>query len=243
MNFDVINNLIASLKYILALSIFLAVAVVLLIILGQALIIWYRNRRREEKSLKFVLLEVSLPRDNEIKIDAAEQMISALTSVRKGGKFSFLKLQDHLSFEVVGLPEDIRFYVSVPQHLKDMVEKQINGAYPGAEIKEVNEYNIFSENGKVAFTEFQFRSAAYFPIKVYKDLPVDPLASITSALAKMKQGEGAAIQVLLTPADQKWSKDGRRYLSKTKKTESDPEKASFKSDPKQMEELLFLLRI
>jgi len=235
MKFDIINNPIASLNYVLAFLIFFAVAVVLLIILGQALIIWCRNRRREEKSLKFVLLEVSLPRDNEIKIDAAEQMISALTSVRKGGKFSFLKLQDHLSFEVVGLPEDIRFYVSVPQHLKDMVEKQINGAYPGAEIKEVNEYNIFSENGKVAFTEFQFRSTAYFPIKVYKDLPVDPLASITSALAKMKQGEGAAIQVLLTPADKEWSRDGRRYLSKTKKTESDPEKASFKSDPKQME--------
>ncbi len=235
MKFDIINNPIASLNYVLAFLIFFVVAVFLIIIFGQALIVWYRNRRREEKSLKFVLLEVSLPRDNEIKIDAAEQMISAFTSIRKGGKFSFLKLQDHLSFEVVGLPEDIRFYVSVPQHLKDMVEKQINGAYPGAEIKEVNEYNIFSENGKVAFTEFQFRSTAYFPIKVYKDLPVDPLASITSALAKMKQGEGAAIQVLLTPADKKWSRDGRRYLSKTKKTESDPEKASFKSDPKQME--------
>jgi len=234
MKFD-INNPITSLNYLLAFLVFFAIAVILLIIFGQALIIWYRNRHREEKSLKFVLLEVSLPRDNEIKIDAAEQMISALTSVRKGGKFSFLKPQDHLSFEVVGLPEDIRFYVSVPQHLKDMVEKQINGAYPGAEIKEVNEYNIFSDSGKVAFTEFQFRSTAYFPIKVYKDLPVDPLASITSALAKMKQGEGAAIQVLITPADKKWSKDGRKYLSKTKRTESDPEKASYKSDPKQME--------
>ncbi len=235
MNFDLINNTTAVLNYLLGLILALVGIAIAFLLLGQALIIWYRNRKREEESLKYVLLEVCLPRDNEIKIDAAEQMISSLSSIRKGGRFSFLKLQDHISFEIVGLPEDIRFYVSVPQRLKDMVEKQINGAYPGAEVKEVNEYNIFSEKGKVAYAEFQFRSSAYFPIKVYKDLPVDPLASLTSALAKMKEGEGASVQVLISPADKKWSKNGRKYLAKTKKTESDPEKASFKSDPKQME--------
>jgi len=206
-----------------------------LLILGEALIVWLRNKNREERSLKFVLLQVAVPRDNEIKIDAAEQMISALSSIRRGGRFSFLKLQEHISFEIVGLPEDIRFYVSVPQNLKDMVEKQIHGAYPGADIKEVNEYNIFSDNGKVAFTEYQFRGSTFLPTKVYKDLPVDPLASITSALAKMREGEGAAIQILISPADKKWSKEGRKYLSKTKKAESDPEKASYRTDPKQME--------
>ena len=58
------------------------------------------------------------------------------------------------------MPGDIRFYVHTPKKLKDLVEKQINGAYPDAEIKEVNidsikregmvignEYNIFSRDG------------------------------------------------------------------------------------------------
>ncbi|MGI5825900.1 MAG: type IV secretory system conjugative DNA transfer family protein [Patescibacteria group bacterium] len=235
MNEGALNNLIGNFQLILGLLIGLGFFSFLGFILFQVLLVWYRNRNREERSLKYVLLQVAVPRDNEIKIDAAEQMISAFNSMYKGGKLSFLRLQEHISFEIVGLPEDIRFYISVPNHLRDMFEKQIHGAYPGADIKEVNEYNIFSENGKVAFTEFQFRSSAYMPIKAYKDLPVDPLASITSALAKMKEGEGAAIQVLIAPAGSAWKSAGRKYISKTKKSESDPEKASYKMDPKQME--------
>ncbi|MCL5091182.1 MAG: type IV secretion system DNA-binding domain-containing protein [Patescibacteria group bacterium] len=207
----------------------------LLFFAGQLALVWYRNRNREERSLKYVLLQVAVPRDNEIKIDAAEQMLSALSSLYKGGRLAFLKLQEHISFEIVGLPEDIRFYISVSDKLRDMVEKQIHGAYPGAEIKEVPEYNIFSEKGKVAYADFQFRSSAYMPIKVYKDLPVDPLSAITSSLAKMQEGEGAAIQILITPTNKKWASAGRKYLSKTKKSESDPEKANYKMDPKQME--------
>ena len=228
-------GLIPNFQIVLAILIGFSLLIVLLFILGETLLVWYRNRNREERSLKFVLLQVAVPRDNEIKIDAAEQMISAFSSMYKGGRLSFLKLQEHMSFEIVGLPEDIRFYVSVPQSLRDMVEKQIHGTYPGADIKEASEYNIFSEKGKVAFAEYQFRSSAYMPIKVYKDLPTDPLSSITSALAKMREGEGAAIQILFSPAGRKWSSAGRKHLAKTKKRESDPEKASYKVDPKQME--------
>jgi len=232
---DPLFDLFSNFSLLFGLLILTTVFVFLSLILGQALLIWYRNRDREKKSLSYVLLQVAVPRDNEIKIDAAEQMISSFSSLYKGGRFSFLKNQEHISFEIVGLPEDIRFYVSVPQKLRDMIEKQIYGAYPGADIKEVNEYNIFSENGKVAFAEYQFRSPVFMPIKVYKDLPVDPLTSITSALAKMRQGEGAAIQVIIAPAGNFWKSAGRKYLSKTKKSESDPEKASYKMDPKQME--------
>jgi len=228
-------DLIGNFQLIFGLTLLLCVLIILALLLGYVLLIWYRNRNREERSLKYVLLQVVVPRDNEIKIDAAEQMISAFSSIYKGGKLAFLKLQEHLSFEIVGLPENIRFYISVPEKLRDMIEKQIHGAYPGADVQEVNEYNIFSEKGKVAYAEYQFRSSAYMPMKVYKDLPTDPLASITSALAKMREGEGAAIQILVSPAGNSWRSAGRKYLAKTKKAESDPEKASYKMDPKQME--------
>ncbi len=235
MNETALLDFLGNLQLILGFSLLTVFLSFFAFIFGEILLVWYRNRNREERSLKYVLLQVAVPRDNEIKIDAAEQMISAFSSMYKGGKLSFLRLQDHLSFEIVGLPEDIHFYISVPQQLRDMVEKQIHGAYPGADIKEANEYNIFSEKGKVAYGEYQFRSSAYLPIKVYKDLPTDSLASITSALAKMREGEGAAIQVLVSPAGNAWRSAGRKYLSKTKKSESDPEKASYKTDPKQME--------
>jgi hypothetical protein len=206
-----------------------------LIGLGYLFLLWWKHRHREEHSLNYVLLQVSVPRGNEIKIDAAEQLFASLYAIKKGGWFSFLRPQEHLSFEIVALPEDIRFYISVPEKLRDMIEKQIHGAYPGAEVKEVPEYKIFSEKGKVAFNTLQLRSASYYPIKVYRELPTDPLSSITSALAKMQKGEGAVIQIIVSPADNQWRVAGKSFIAKTKKEEADVEKAKFKVDAKTLE--------
>jgi len=206
-----------------------------LTLLVYALLIWWRNRRREEQSLQYVLLQVAVPFDNEIKIDAAEQMFASLYSMKKGGFLKFLKLQPHISFEIVAKHEEIRFYVSVPNNLRDMIEKQINGAYPDAEILEVPEYNIFSETGRVAFAELELKSSNYRPIKIYKDLPTDSLSSITTSLAKMGENEGAVVQILITPSDSQWQSIGHSYVSGVKKAESDPTKAKFKVDAKTLE--------
>ena len=96
---------------------FLALALLVLGIItlgvGYIWVIWMRNKDREERSLDFVLLQISVPRDNEIKIDAADQMFSSLYSIYKGSTFSFLKPQDHFSLEIVALPEEIKFYILI----------------------------------------------------------------------------------------------------------------------------------
>ncbi len=202
-------------------------------------LIWLRTKSREEESLKYSLLQVAVPRENEIKIDAAEQMFASLFSIKKGGlKYkSGFRRQPHLSFEIVARKEDIRFYIVAPQVLKDLVEKQIHGAYAGAEVIEVDEYNIFSKSGKVAFVSLKLKNENYKPIKVYKDLPTDSLSSLTSALAKMGEGEGAAIQILIGPADSGWQQQGKSYIAKTKKAEADPEQAKYNVDPKTFEQI------
>jgi len=226
----------------------LGVVAVIFGIVGYFAFLAYKHRDREKESLNSTLIQVALPRDNEIKIDAAEQLFSSFASLHKGGKFSFLHPQPSISLEIVGLPGDIRFYVHAPNKYKDFVEKQINGAYPDAEIREVsekdslhpggiigNDYNIFNEGNKVAFTSMKLKESDYVPIKVYKDLPVDPMSTLTSILAKMTEGEGAAIQIMVAPADSKWKKLGRAHLSKTKKNEANPEKATYSADPKELE--------
>ncbi len=217
-------------SFLLALVALLGLGIVLYVIF----LLW-KYRHREEKSLNSVLLQIALPKENEIKIDAAEQMASSLYSLKKSGFFSFLKTEEQVSLEIVGLKEDIRFYVYCQKNIQDLVEKQINGAYPGAEIKEVEEYNIFSENGKVAFAALKLKNPSYFPLKIYKDLPTDPLSLITSGLAKMGEGEGAAVQILITPAKNKWRETGRGYIGKVKRREADPEKAKYSVDPKVLE--------
>lgn len=206
-------------------------------VFGYLVFVLFKHRGREKRSLNSVLLQVAVPRDNEVKIDVAEQMFASLSAIKKGGWKAKLGIQDAISFEIVAKHEDIRFYVWCPKRLQDLVEKQINGAYPDADIKEVDEYNIFSENGRVAYAAFQLASAAYYPLKVYKDLPTDPLSTITSVLAKMQEDEGAVIQILISPAGSSAKKAGKVYLAKTKKKESDPEKATYRVDTKTMEEI------
>lgn len=236
----------------------LFLAVLLLVLIGVTFfgigflgLLWLKSRGREAESLNTTLLQVAMPRDNEVKIDAAEQLFSSLVSIGKDSGFMDRKAGPHLSFEIVGSVGDIRFYVNVPNKLRDFVEKQINGAYPEAEIVPVydpaararegsivgTEYNIFQQEGKVAFAALILEEENFKPIKVYKDFATDPLSSMTSVLAKMSEGEGAVIQFLIKPAGGDWKKEGKHHVSDTKKTEANPETASYDADPKELDSI------
>lgn len=206
-----------------------------MVALGYIFFIYFRNRGREEASIDSVLLQVSLPRGNETKIDVMEQLFSSLYSIKKGGWKQKFSIQPTISFEIVAKQEDIRFYVSVPKNLKDLVEKQINGAYPDAEVLEVDEYNIFDNSSKVAYKAYQLARPNFFPLKTFKDLATDTMSVLTSALAKMGAGEAAVVQIVISPADSEWQKSGRKFISDTKKSESDPEKAKFSTSARTLE--------
>jgi len=90
-------------------------------------------------SLNFVLMEIAVPKDNEVKVDAVEQMFSSLFSLKRGGFWQKYKSQQHLSLEIVGKKEDIRFYVSCHRDNAELVEKTIAGTYSGVQVKQVDE--------------------------------------------------------------------------------------------------------
>lgn len=220
----------------------------LILLVGLIWLIFYSAlkfhmwRERERRAMIFITLLVAVPRENEIKIDAMEQFFASLSSMSKSKKFffdlidlSFLVLQEQVAFEIVGLPGDIRFYVSVSQKFREQVEKQIHAIYPGALVTEAEDYNIYKEEGEVAHASFKLKSHNFYPIKIFRDLAVDPLSSLTSALAKLVEGEAAAIQFIVSPADGKWQSYGHKYVAKTKKSEADPEKAKFNVDAKSLE--------
>jgi len=219
----------------MAVLVFAGVAAVLLVILGQIGLTLFRHRGREERSVDSVLLQIALPRNNETKIDAMEQVFSSLYTIKKGGWKQNFGVQPAISFELIAKQENIRFYVWCPKKLQDLVEKQINGGFPEAEIKEVPEIDIFRETGKVAYKALQLSKANYLPLKTFKDLATDPLSTITSTLAKMGLNEAASIQILISPAEGTWQKSGSKFISETKKQESDPEKARFSTSAKTLE--------
>jgi len=216
---------------------FILFGLFMFVLIGGAVYILSRvkEKGREEVSIDSVLLQVAVPKGNEVKIDAMEQFFSALYSIKKGGWKQKYKAQPTISFEIVAKKEDIRFFVWTPKEFQDLVEKQIHGAYPDADVQVVDEYNLFNEEGKVAYKSLQLKSENFYPLKTFRDLPTDPLSLLTSALAKMGDDEAAAIQILISPADSGWQQSGSSFISTTKKQESDPEKAKFAVGAKTLE--------
>jgi len=238
---DIMNRLPELLVYLMILLVSFGIIIAAAAVAGYFLLQLYKWRNREAHALDYVLLQVAVPRDNEVKIDAMEQLFSSLYTLFKGKAnfldFDFLKTQAHVAFEIVGKPGDIRFYVSVPGKQRDLFEKQIHGTYPGAVITIVDDYNIFTEDGEVAYASLKLKYNNHFPIKSFRDLAVDPLSVMTSSLAKLEVGEAAVIQFIVAPSDSKWRSLGRKYISKTKKNEADPEKAKFNLDAKTLESI------
>jgi hypothetical protein len=230
-----INNLGYLIQYTTVVLLGMILVIGVMIFCWIIFVFWLRNKNREEVSLKFVLMELAVPKDNEVKVDAVEQMFSSLFSLKKGGFWQKFRSQQHLSLEIVGKKEDIRFYVSCHKDNVELVEKLIAGTYSGVQVKQVDEYNIFYKDAAVAFAELSLKNPSFKPIKSYKELPVDSLAAITASMAKFSDNEAAAIQIIISPSESFWSKSGEGYVSKLKKDEANPEKARFKINPQELE--------
>ena len=232
------NNLANLVSEILMAMFFGVIVLVLLGFLGYVIMLWIKWKNREENALKMVTMLVAVPEDNEVKVDSMEQIINSLTNMYKGAKFKFLQgmvAQPNLSLEIIGTSEDVKFYISCPSKFADLVEKQIYSIYPGGDVRVVDEPNIYPESGKVEYTWLGMKKSPYLPLKTYKEIATDSMSSFAVAMSKLEKGETVAIQMVISPTDGKWAKSGKSFVSGTKKSESNPEKASYKVDARQLE--------
>ena len=105
-----------------------------------------------------MFFEVKLPQSNEVEIKAAEQMFTGLIGIgeKLKGMKKLIGAMKFVSFEVVAFKESIKFYVVCPENIATIVDRQINGTYPLAEISRVKEYNPFPEEGYTAYAASRF---------------------------------------------------------------------------------------
>lgn len=187
----------------------------------------------ELKSLKVTCFEIRVPEDNDVEIRAADQMFSGLLGI--GEKLEGLQqkigAKTFVSFEIVAFKDNIKFYVICPNRIASLVDRQINGAYPPAQIDVVKEYNLFPEDAQVAFTSLKLDRENMIPIRTYEDLATDTLATLTDAMSKLREGESAAFQLVITPAGVEWRNKAKKYVSDMRKAD-DPEKPK----PKKVDE-------
>ncbi|MFA6197943.1 MAG: type IV secretion system DNA-binding domain-containing protein [Patescibacteria group bacterium] len=119
--------------------------------------------------------------------------------------------QDHIGMEIVADQDEVTFYFAVPHKYAEFVEQQIHAQYPEAEIESVHDYNIFHHESFIVGTYLRLSQRSIFPIRTYQKMESDPMSAITNVLSKVREPEGAAIQILVRPAPRGWQTGAQKY--------------------------------
>ena len=168
---------------------------------------------------KFSLLLLQIPRTNDKKELAAEQMFAALHGILKPKKDVVKGRQETISFEIAAIGQQIRFYVWVPKSLQAFLEGQIYAQYPTAQISEVEEdyANKAMPQSTIYSTELTLTDNETIPIKSFPSFEVDPLAAITATFSKLEQpNEEMWVQVIVRPISDEWHRQSSKMVNKIK---------------------------
>lgn len=177
----------------------------------------FQNRHGVGNDIQGTVLLLQIPRTNEKKELAAEQMFASLHGllVTSPGRRFQAAARQTLSFEIAVQNKRIGFYVWVPDHLKSFVEEQIYAQYPTVNISEVEDYTLSDPAHATTqlASELKFIANDALPIKTFPSFEVDPLAAITAALAQFEDNEEAWLQFVVRPASENWYKKSERYVA------------------------------
>ncbi len=180
----------------------------------------YHTKHILPRTKNWVFLEVLMPKESSDEKDKqkseeekknliaiGEQLFTALSE--SGESKGWLAGKDYYSFEIACTDKKISFYINCPKHLQQLVEKQVQAQYPHAFIEQVKGYNPFIKDGEIEIEELQLNKQYVYPFRTYKNIETDPLNSLTNAMSKLLENEGAAVQFILSPAGTSWQSKPR----------------------------------
>ncbi len=166
-----------------------------------------------------VTLLLQVPRTNDKKELAAEQMFASVHGLLLSSYGSSKQARERISMEIAVKQKRIGFYIWVPRELESFVEEQIYAQYPTVHITRIDDYAVVppeQDHVTQLTAELKFTKNDVLPIKTFPSFEVDPLAAITATLAKFEMNEEAWIQVLVQPATENWYKKTEKYIANMK---------------------------
>ena len=171
-------------------------------------------------SQTFVVLSISVSKDNEKTPQSAEQFFASLHGIYRNSPVE----QEHIGFEIVAKKDAITFYVFTPLHLRDFIEGQLYAQYPDLQINQVTDYtgSVNLEGQHVATTNIKLTKADVYPIKLFSASEVDPLAGITAVLSGLDENEQVWLQIVVRPIGDEWQSKGVKYVNEVRKTGKEP---------------------
>jgi hypothetical protein len=220
------NNIIDTIYGTFWVGIYLIILIVFIFLVISLVAFITRRNSEKKREYNLTFLQIRLPPDNEVEIEVAENMFMSLMGFGKGFWKSLFTGQYRISFEIVSKTEGIAFYVAVPDEISSLVEKQINAAYPTAEIDIIDPEEIWDRGKFTTVTELKLKGPSFYPLKVHEDMKNDSLSATTSAMSKMRENEVLAVQYIIQPAPDTWRLGGRGFISRVRERSADPEKKS-----------------
>lgn len=191
---------------------------------------WLKGKRLKHlQNLKYVMLALDIPKNNEQTPKAVESVFSHIHGIQRGGNKIDVYwkgyIQAPISFEIVGIEGEIQFLIRCTSDARDLVEASIYAQYPEAAITEVRDYTEFvpqefEEAGYDLWgSELVLYNKDVFPFRTYPFFEhqqtqtfLDPLASLLEILGRLGPTEQVWIQLVLTPADDKWKDRAKKMV-------------------------------
>ena len=213
----------------------LILPIILTIVVWQMRV--YYVRRVFDKKIKYVLLEIKVPREVTKSPAAMELFLLALyqTSGESNAYHTnwLGKARAQSSLEIVSIEGQIHFYVRVRDGLRNQIEAAMYAQYPEVEIYPSDDYtkNVYFDKSDYAFlgTEFVLAKDSAYPIKTYVDygmdknpdeeFKIDPLSPLIEFFGHIGNGEQLWLQYVIRaykpkPTDP-WGDNAKKIVNET----------------------------
>jgi len=207
------------------------ISLYVLIILGRY---WWliRVRKKFIENIKWVMLEIKIPKENLKSPKAMEQVFASLHATYSFGliwvdRWWVGKVEEWMSLEMVGFAHGIHFYAYVPEKYRNLVEASLFSQYPEAEIHEAEDYtgkfgdDLPNDTYDIFGTDFILARENYYPIKTYQffeenieERRLDPIANISEAMSGLKSDEMIWLQLLIRPTGNIWRSEAEEVINK-----------------------------
>jgi len=186
---------------------------------------------RYRANMKWVLLEIKLPKEIHKSPVAMEIALNALYQTSAGTWFDKIwkgKVKDWFSLEIASFEGHIKFFIRTSAIYKNVIEAQLYAQYPDIEIFEVPDYTRYVDyRGKegdweMVGIEYGLTKEDPYPIKTYVDygldkegikeeFKIDPLTAVIEYLGSIGPGEQVWLQIVVQAASKRYRKsDGSK---------------------------------
>ena len=213
----------------------------------RELYLWWIDWDFTYAKLKWVVLEITPPRETMVPVKAMEDVFSIVWTIWDGANWRELWCEGELnyvpfwcSWEIVSIEGRIHFYLRVLSQHRNTIENALFAYYPEIEIKEVPDYvklvppTVPNEEWDIYGEDYILANDEVLPIKTYEkffepqgekisaeEKRMDPLISLLEGLSRLGPGENFWVQFIAMPMaksdEPSFIKNATSYINKISK--------------------------